>query len=142
MRGCIGTFAEDGKLGETLSRYSLISAVQDTRFMPINESELPQLSCEISLLSNFEVIQDPLDWQIGTHGIEIEFKPDMNASKVCRGTFLPSVAPDQGWTSQEETLNHLCRKAGYRGDFQSVKNNFILVRRYQSIKFGMAYQEY
>ena len=75
LRGCIGTFAEDGKLGETLSRYSLISAVQDTRFNPISQAEMPQLSAEISLLSNFEVIQDPLDWQIGTHGIEIEFKP-------------------------------------------------------------------
>ena len=27
LRGCIGTFAEDQKLGETLSRYSLIAAV-------------------------------------------------------------------------------------------------------------------
>ena len=37
LRGCIGTFAEDCKLGETLARYSLVSAVQDTRFPPINE---------------------------------------------------------------------------------------------------------
>ena len=56
LRGCIGTFAEDGKLGETLSQYSLIAAVKDTRFKPISESELPLLSCEISLLSNFEEI--------------------------------------------------------------------------------------
>ena len=56
LRGCIGTFAEDGKLGETLARYSLIAAVQDTRFSPINAGELPQLRAEISILSNFEVI--------------------------------------------------------------------------------------
>ena len=41
LRGCIGTFAEDGKLGETLARYSLIAALQDTRFSPIETSELP-----------------------------------------------------------------------------------------------------
>ena len=62
LRGCIGTFAEDGKLGETLAQYSLIAAVRDTRFDPISESEVPSLSCEISILSNFEEIQDPLDW--------------------------------------------------------------------------------
>ena len=27
LRGCIGTFADDQKLGETLQRYSLIAAV-------------------------------------------------------------------------------------------------------------------
>ena len=105
-------------------------------------SELPELSCEISLLSNFEVIQDPLDWEIGTHGIEIEFKANMSDSEKFRGTFLPSVAPDQGWTSQTETLEHLCRKAGYRGGFASVQNNFTNVRRYQSIKFGMTHAEF
>ena len=108
LRGCIGTFAEDAELGETLSRYSLIAAVQDSRFPPINESELPQLRCEVSLLSTFEKIDDPLDWEVGKHGIEIEFKDD----KVYRGTFLPNVAPEQGW-NQVTTLEYLCRKAGY-----------------------------
>ena len=41
LRGCIGTFAEDCKLGATLQRYSLIAALQDTRFPPIETSELP-----------------------------------------------------------------------------------------------------
>ena len=142
LRGCIGTFNEDGKLGETLAQYSLIAAVRDTRFDPISASELPSLSCEISLLSNFEEIQDALDWQIGTHGIEIEFKANMANREIFRGTFLPSVAPDQGWKTQTETLEHLCRKAGYRGGFESVRNNFTKIRRYQSVKFGMSFAEY
>ena len=142
LRGCIGTFAEDGKLGETLAQYSLIAAVRDTRFPPISEDEIPSLSCEISILSNFEVIQDPLDWEIGTHGIEIEFKENLQSQQTFRGTFLPNVAPEQGWTTQTETLEYLIRKAGYRGGFESVKNNFTKVRRYQSIKFGLDYAEY
>ncbi len=52
--------------------------MRDTRFPPIDESEVPKLGCEISILSNFEKIEDPLDWQIGTHGIEIEFKANMS----------------------------------------------------------------
>ena len=142
LRGCIGTFADDGKLGETLAQYSLISAVRDSRFPPISDSELPKLRCEISILSNFEKIADPLDWEIGTHGIEIEFKATSTGSWTYRGTFLPNVAPEQGWTTQTETLEHLIRKAGYRDGFESVKNNFTNVRRYQSVKFGMDYSEF
>ena len=51
---------------------------------------MPHLSVEVSLLSNFEVIQNPLDWVVGTHGIEIEFKDE--DEEVYRGTYLPHVA--------------------------------------------------
>jgi AMMECR1 domain-containing protein len=87
------------------------------------------------LLSDFEKIEDPLDWEVGKHGIEIEFKKD---TRTYRGTFLPSVAADQGW-DQVTTLQFLCRKAGYHGSFDSVRDNFVLIRRYQSIKFGLSY---
>ena len=59
-------------------------------------AELPELNVEISLLSNFEPIDDPTDWEVGKHGIEIEFK-DGQSPRVYRGTFLPNVAPEQGW---------------------------------------------
>ena len=36
-------------------------------------------------MTDFEVITDPLDWEVGTHGIEIE----INGAK---GTYLPNVA--------------------------------------------------
>ena len=94
LRGCIGTFAEDQEFSDTLARYSLIAAVQDTRFPPINESELSRLRVEVSLLSTFEKIEDPLNWEVGTHGIEIEFAASKGSSKVYRGTFLPNVAPE------------------------------------------------
>jgi AMME syndrome candidate gene 1 protein len=56
------------------------------------------LRVEISLLEKFEKIENPLDWKVGTHGIEIEFKDPKKESKIYRGTFLPNVAPEQGWT--------------------------------------------
>ena len=43
LRGCIGTFAPQ-KLSKILSRYALISALQDSRFDPISKSELHELS--------------------------------------------------------------------------------------------------
>jgi uncharacterized protein (TIGR00296 family) len=107
----------------------LIAAVQDSRFPPIDETEFPDLRLEISLLSTFEKIEDPLDWQVGTHGIEIEFTHPEKKSKVFRGTFLPNVAPEQGWDTNT-TLEYLVRKAGYNEGFQSVRDHFRLIRRY------------
>ena len=73
MRGCIGTFSSE-KLSVNLPKYASIAAFSDRRFPKINLSEVPELEVNVSLLSNFEVITDPLDWTVGTHGIEIEFK--------------------------------------------------------------------
>ena len=64
-----------------------------------------------------------------------------SSGRVYRGTFLPNVAPEQGW-NQLKTLEALCRKAGYHGGFESVRENFILIRRYQSIKFGIDYSDF
>ncbi len=120
--------------------------------MPINESDLPKLRVEVSLLSEFEVIYNPFDWEVGKHGLEIEFteagqsgpssgsEPSV-CSKVYRATYLPTVIADQGW-SQEKTLEKLCRKSGYHGSFASVADNFILIRRYQSLKFGMNHSDF
>ena len=33
-------------------------------------------------------------------------------------------------------------KAGYKGKLDDVKDNFSLLRRYQSVKFGLSYEDY
>jgi len=144
LRGCIGTFAFS-KLGATLQEYSLVAAVKDSRFQPMTEQDLDEnLKCEVSLLHTFEPIEDPLGWEVGPHGIEIEFQGPAGsplAEKVFRGTYLPNVAPEQGWT-QVQALESLLLKAGYQQGFDSVKDRFIKIRRYQSVKYGMGYAEY
>jgi hypothetical protein len=40
------------------------------------------------------------------------------------------------------TLEALVKKAGYRGGLQSVAGSFILIRRYQSLKFGIDYTDF
>ncbi len=49
-----------------------MSAFKDTRFNPISKEEVPNLSCAVSLLTDFEKAQNPLDWEVGKHGITLE----------------------------------------------------------------------
>ena len=38
--------------------------MKDTRFSPISQSELKELHCGVSLLTNFENADNYLDWQV------------------------------------------------------------------------------
>ncbi|KAG9240750.1 AMMECR1 domain-containing protein [Calycina marina] len=110
LRGCIGTF-EAQPLDEGISSYALISALHDTRFSPISSRELSSLSVSVTLLTNFEPAEDPMDWELGTHGIRISF---VNKGRRFESCYLPDVATEQGWT-KEETIISLMRKAGWGG---------------------------
>jgi uncharacterized protein (TIGR00296 family) len=137
LRGCVGTFEKDN-LEKNLIRYTFISAFKDSRFNPISKDEVKNLNCEVSLLVQFEKAKSPIDWVVGTHGIDIDFKDQKGNSYSA--TFLPEVAEEEGW-DQKTTLQFLIRKAGYRGSLESVYDN-IEVTRYQSIKKTISYDEY
>jgi AMMECR1 domain-containing protein len=84
------------------------------------------------LLTNFEVAKDYLDWEIGTHGIWIEFI-QVNGQKET-ATYLPEVMVDQEWT-KEEAIESLLRKGRFHGEITEeycMKN--ITLTRYQSQK--------
>ena len=66
------------------------------------------MSCSVSLLTNFEEAKHALDWEVGKHGIEIEFE---HKKKSYGSTFLPEVAKEEGW-DQKTTLQYLIRKSG------------------------------
>ncbi|CDW90028.1 UNKNOWN [Stylonychia lemnae] len=136
LRGCIGTF-QGQRLSKILGQYSLISALQDDRFDPISKAEVPELQVGVSLLVNFTSIQDPLAWEVGKHGIEISFEKN---GRPYNGTFLPEVAPEQGW-DQRETLEYLVRKAGYSKGFESVRDS-MRAKTYESLKVKMSFDEY
>jgi len=136
LRGCIGTF-QSADLETNLHDFTLYSALKDSRFPPISQGEFSKLNCGISLLVNFEQVSNIYDWEIGKHGIEIDFDV---GHRHYRGTFLPEVSKEQHW-DQKTTLQYLIQKAGYYGDLKEVEN-LIKLRRYQSIKFNMDYNEY
>ncbi len=138
LRGCIGTF-EESKLETQLRKYALMSAFEDDRFEePINKNELKNLNCEVSLLIKFEKVKDPMDWVIGTHGIDIEFEDD--EGQIFSATFLPEVAEDEGW-DKRTTLKYLVEKAGYTGTLDKIIKN-IKLTRYQSLKKTISYNQY
>jgi AMME syndrome candidate gene 1 protein len=152
LRGCIGTF-EPLPLQEGLEEYSIIAAFKDRRFNPISLAELPKLECAISLLTKFEECQDYLDWELGTHGIYIDFSPPSSTTSnsitnrrngsrgVLTATYLPDVAPAQGWT-KVEAIDSAIQKAGYDGKITDELRKSLHVRRYQSEKASLCYADW
>ena len=141
-------------MSKLLGKYALISALEDDRFDPISLKEVKSLSVGLSLLVNFKKIKNPLDFEIGKHGVEIEFKAE---GETFSSTFLPEVMEEEGW-DQLETLDNLIEKSGYWDDtFQHESDpekrlNFegnwtsyddikhlIKAKTYESIKHKMSY---
>lgn len=107
----------------------------------------------MSLLTNFEKAADYLDWEIGIHGIWIEFSlrddgdeddnttPLRFTKAMTTATYLPEVMAEQGWT-KEEAIDSLLRKGGYRRHITEVKRQSIVLTRYQSQKITRTYADY
>uniref|UniRef100_A0AC35TYA2 AMMECR1 domain-containing protein n=1 Tax=Rhabditophanes sp. KR3021 TaxID=114890 RepID=A0AC35TYA2_9BILA len=140
LRGCIGTFSKNLALREGLRDFAISSAFKDTRFRPISVKELPALNCGVSLLVKFEQAKDCFDWEVGKHGIRIEFTKRGDRNQY-DGVFLPEVMPEQGW-DKETTLKHLVRKAGYDGPVNDELFELIRLERFQSVKMTKSYQDY
>ncbi|GAA5845532.1 hypothetical protein JCM9279_003068 [Rhodotorula babjevae] len=197
LRGCIGNFGAL-RLGDGLAEYAQTSAFEDGRFDPITAKELPRLECGVSLLTDFEVCDDYLDWDLGTHGIYVEFanpalnlpssvlassstpastattpstasggatpsssrptyrslsalpKLDVVVSRaqnprnlrtVLHATFLPEVAPAQGWT-KVDAVDAAMRKAGFKGVVSEEMRRGARVSRYQSRKVKVSWDEW
>ncbi|KRX44475.1 AMMECR1-like protein [Trichinella nativa] len=141
LRGCIGTFASTN-LHQGLREYALASAFKDNRFEPISTEEFCQLHCSVSLLMNFEVADDYLDWEvlnIGIHGIRIEFQSDRGGKRAA--TYLPEVAVDQGW-NHVQTIDSLLRKGGFKGHISPEIRQSVYLVRFRSEKLTVSYSEY
>lgn len=108
LRGCIGYIEPVKPLYQAVVDNVVNSATQDPRFPQVRPDELPDIEIEISVLTAPLEISGPGEFITGKHGIIIR-KGSRSA------VFLPQVAPEQGWT-REETLSHLCMKAGLSPD--------------------------
>ncbi|KAJ1910703.1 AMME syndrome candidate protein 1 protein [Tieghemiomyces parasiticus] len=138
LRGCIGTFTAQ-PIQEGLKEFALTSALRDSRFAAITRREVPKLSCSVSLLTNFEKVTNVMDWEIGVHGVWIEFQDTYGHRRTA--TYLPEIAAEQGW-SKIETLDSLLRKGGYTGRITDAVRYAIKVTRYRSEKASLSYPEY
>lgn len=135
LRGCIGTLKPCG-VASAIPRYALHAAFHDPRFDPIGEAELPGLKVGVSVLSMFEKADHAYDWDVGVHGIILEFGDGRFSA-----TYLPEVCKDHSW-SKEYCVQSLAEKAGYKGRLEGSLLDQAIVTRYQSTKAEMLYEQY
>ena len=104
LRGCIGHIQPREQLFDAVIDNTINSSMNDRRFKPVSEDELSDIEIDISVLSPIRKISGAEKFITGKHGIIIRLGGT-------RAVFLPQVATEQGW-NREETLAHLCNKAG------------------------------
>jgi AmmeMemoRadiSam system protein B/AmmeMemoRadiSam system protein A len=125
LRGCIGTIEPTDSVYNTVALRAASAALEDTRFPhTVSSAELPFITIEISVLTPPRPVKSAEEIVIGKHGIIL-------AAGWARATFLPQVAPEQGW-DRETTLRHLALKAGL--DAGAWKRAEFQV--YEAIVFG------
>ena len=109
LRGCIGQLQATRPLVIDVAMNAYAAAFQDPRFSPLTENEYPEITLDISVLSQPELITANSDKEllaqlrVGQDGLILE-------KGVHRATFLPSV-----WEQLPEPkdfLHYLKRKAG------------------------------
>ncbi len=100
----MGSLTPRESLWLEVQRTAALAATADPRFAPVTADELPDMAIEISVLGPLERVTDVSQIEIGVHGLFL-------LHGMRRGTLLPQVASDRGW-SRDEFLLQLCRKAG------------------------------
>lgn len=93
----------------------------------------------MSLLTDYEQGKDYLDWEIGKHGVIVEFTDNNNTRRSA--TYLPDVARQEGWT-KIEAINSAIKKAGFTGPITESLRRRVRLTRYQSSLFTLHYTEY
>ncbi len=115
LRGCCGSLGANQPLREAIRLSAKRTALEDPRFPPISAPELAGCAIDISVLG----IPQRLDCvpaervnhvKVGVHGLRI-IAPNQDPAQTRAGLLLPTVAPEQGWNSQQ-FLEGVCRKAG------------------------------
>lgn len=118
LRGCRGSLKPQS-LARGLAHYACRSAV-DERMAPVTLTDVPSLTCRISILGCLEDCDDAYDWEVGPHGVHISFSvPIGGVGWLCgvtsySATYLPEVMMSHGM-SHEVAIRKLVRKSGYQG---------------------------
>jgi len=126
LRGCIGYLTGRGPLYKTVIQNAINAAIHDPRFPEVRIEEIPRIDIEISVLSPVVEVDDPEEIKVGRDGLIV-------SRGFNRGTLLPQVAPEYGW-SRIEFLEHTCAKAGLPKD--AWKDEKTKIERYAAQVFG------
>ncbi len=110
MRGCVGYPQANKPLIETVPSVCLSAAFRDMRYPPLKESELSEITFQISVLSQPQkLLTENIDdyysqIKIGEDGIIVK-------DSVRYGLLLPHVPVNSGW-NVDDYLGFACSKAG------------------------------
>lgn len=105
LRGCIGRFSSSETLHATIREMARSAAFSDPRFNSLTRNEALRVEIEVSVLSPLKKIESIDEFKLGRDGIYM-------IKGARHGTFLPQVAEETGWDT-EEFLGHCARdKAG------------------------------
>jgi MEMO1 family protein len=127
LRGCIGTFTSDQPLYRSVQTMAIAAATQDSRFLPVNFTELGEIGIEISVLTPLKRIRSVSEFKLGRDGIYMK-------KGFRSGTFLPQVAAGTGW-STEEFLGHCARDKAFIG-WEGWKDKDTELYTYQALVFS------
>ncbi len=105
LRGCIGHIPPDTDLCKAVSAAALLSAFEDSRFLPVQADELGSIEIEVSALTPLKPIRSADEIAVGRDGVLI-------VKEGSSAIYLPQVAPENNW-DRDEMLDNLCRKGGW-----------------------------
>lgn len=131
LRGCIGYPHADRKLSFALRDAAVAAATRDPRFQPLEPQELGNVTFEVTVLTQSEIIlvDNPEEYmqqiKVGRDGLVVR-------NESYSGLLLPQVPSEYGW-NEREFLEHTCRKAGLPRD--CWKDADTVVEKFQGIVF-------
>lgn len=126
LRGCIGYLKGIQPLYKAVMENTISAASRDPRFPPVQSKEASKIHMEISVLSPLVRVLDLEEIKVGRDGLIITLGGR-------RGTLLPQVPVEYGW-SRQEFLEHTCMKAGLPRD--AYKKTATVIERYSAQVFS------
>lgn len=119
LRGCIGTTSPvTGSVAKEILRNAVSSGVEDPRFPPVTEDELPELIYSVDVLGEAEQVQSPSELDVKRYGVIV-------TSGRKRGLLLPNL---EGVDTIEQQLSIAKRKAGIYDNEKFTMERFEVVR--------------
>ncbi len=119
LRGCIGLMRFETPLWQNVRDAAAAAALDDPRFLPVDESELGSLELEVSVLDPPVDLPDPSGFVAGRHGVVVERGGH-------RALLLPQVATEMGW-DETQMLDAVCRKANLPAEAWREPSTRLLV---------------
>ena len=119
LRGCIGTISPSTEsVAHEIIQNALSAGLNDTRFEPVFEHELPFLTYKVDVLSEAEVIDGPEELDVERYGVIV-------SSGFKRGLLLPNL---DGVDTVDEQIRIARQKAGISANAPLKLERFEVIR--------------